>query len=587
MFFDDNLHLLFINLLSTRCLPGTPRARTEGKGTTSDTRTSSRRTGTHEHSTTQPRSHKTTHKHTHTHKHTQTHTQERKSGADTLGAEEYPYFGFIPDQKANILPTGKATTWANKHCAENTATATYNADKTEVTVEISGSKCDILTVGDFYILLTVEGLRFVKIADLERSHKFTWKLAHPEKQAVQYDMATKGIRVFAFIHDEVQTTYDALATAELFLQPEIGRYPDKLAMETNVAFMTKYAKIQPEMTKRAQTDPLPVNTSLIDTGDFLGVVRLDGLDPMLGWAMGSTTGHTTIAMRDEKTHELSICESTVNSSYWKVNGVQCTKYEAWITEAKEAGYNVVWAPLDPARRAKLNVTAMWEFFRENEGYNYGYHTLLFGWIDTEQNNYPCLPPDYKTCLTWNIVELLFAVGHKIAPKLTDQIVVQAYNHRIGTKGLIPEEVYMYAETKLNMTLSHLPTIVEQDSWRYETTRYFKPAVGRSMVCCVFVCSMWKAGGLFGDTDMNCEELTNMDDYSLDIFNRQLTGENRPEVCKQADPTNQLCQLVGPYTLNLNHFNEGKMYKAMDTKCPSWIPGVGQNYWGKGKKDGTC
>eukprot|EP00754_Rhynchopus_humris_P028585 Rhum_TRINITY_DN15166_c4_g1::Rhum_TRINITY_DN15166_c4_g1_i9::g.141167::m.141167 len=73
-----------------------------------------------------------------------------------------------------------------------------------------GSKCDILTVGDFYILLTMEGLRFLKIADLWTLHKLTWKLA---------DVATKGMRVFAFIHDEVQTTYDALATAELFLRP--------------------------------------------------------------------------------------------------------------------------------------------------------------------------------------------------------------------------------------------------------------------------------------------------------------------------------------------------------------------------------
>lgn len=29
-----------------------------------------------------------------------------------------------------------------------------------------------------------------------------------------------------------------------------------------------------------------------------------------------------------------------------------------------------------------------------------------------------------------------------------------------------------------------------------------------MVCCVFVCHMWKAGGIFGDNGENCGEFTN-------------------------------------------------------------------------------
>ncbi len=35
--------------------------------------------------------------------------------------------------------------------------------------------------------------------------------------------------------------------------------------------------------------------------------RLDGLDPMIAWAMGAATGHTAVALwRDE---ELFVCES--------------------------------------------------------------------------------------------------------------------------------------------------------------------------------------------------------------------------------------------------------------------------------------
>ena len=33
-----------------------------------------------------------------------------------------------------------------------------------------------------------------------------------------------------------------------------------------------------------------LNESLINDGDFFGVIRLDGLDPTLAWAMGAHTG---------------------------------------------------------------------------------------------------------------------------------------------------------------------------------------------------------------------------------------------------------------------------------------------------------
>jgi hypothetical protein len=65
-------------------------------------------------------------------------------------------------------------------------------------------------------------------------------------------------------------------------------------------------------------------------------MRLDGLDPMLAWGMGSTTGHTLIAMRD-KTGQLVIAESTTNSSYWPTNGIQATPFPIWIKQAQAAG----------------------------------------------------------------------------------------------------------------------------------------------------------------------------------------------------------------------------------------------------------
>ena len=72
------------------------------------------------------------------------------------------------------------------------------------------------------------------------------------------------------------------------------------------------------MKPRNITD-VNVDESLIHSGDFFGILRLDGLDPMIAWGMGSMTGHTTIAHRIDGV--LHVCESQIKSSYWDTNGI--------------------------------------------------------------------------------------------------------------------------------------------------------------------------------------------------------------------------------------------------------------------------
>lgn len=47
-------------------------------------------------------------------------------------------------------------------------------------------------------------------------------------------------------------------------------------------------------------------------------------------------------------------------------------------------------PLHPDLRAKFDETAAWEYAKSMEGKPYGYHTMIFSWIDTVIDNYP--PP---------------------------------------------------------------------------------------------------------------------------------------------------------------------------------------------------
>ena len=50
-----------------------------------------------------------------------------------------------------------------------------------------------------------------------------------------------------------------------------------------------------------------LNESDIHSGDFFGVIRLDGLDPMLAFGMGSHTGHTALALWEDIGMRAGVC----------------------------------------------------------------------------------------------------------------------------------------------------------------------------------------------------------------------------------------------------------------------------------------
>ena len=56
-----------------------------------------------------------------------------------------------------------------------------------------------------------------------------------------------------------------------------------------------------EMPKRPEGVPeiLPIDKNLVQNGDTFDIMRLDGLDPMIAFAMGAATGHTAIALWKE------------------------------------------------------------------------------------------------------------------------------------------------------------------------------------------------------------------------------------------------------------------------------------------------
>lgn len=65
--------------------------------------------------------------------------------------------------------------------------------------------------------------------------------------------------------------------------------------------------------------------------------------------------------------------------------------EWWDLSLKDSSNpQIALLPLHPDVRAKFNNTAAWEYARSMSGKPYGYHNMIFSWIDTITDNYP--PP---------------------------------------------------------------------------------------------------------------------------------------------------------------------------------------------------
>lgn len=478
-------------------------------------------------------------------------------------SKEYPYWRCFPTYIETAIPNGPEVQWSAPCFADSRAKLTTNTNGT-YTLTLNLSKPTSLLCSDFYLFGTMEGLKLESFF-FQGTQEITWTPAKTARPAQLYDVAHRGIRIFRFIEDDLTLAADLLDTALLF-EPMATKKPSDEAAARNLDFLTKYAQ-KFKMPKRA-IQSVPIDESLIHSGDFIGVIRLDGLDPMLAWAMGAATGHTTIAMRVGG--ELYIMESTTNGAYWPTNGIQKTPYKQWIVQAREAGYNLVWAPLTVEQRNRFNVSAAYEYFTSVEGVDYGYYNMLMAWIDTLKDNYPCVAPHYDMCLTQQHIELLLGVLDEIAPQIGDMLFGQAFNHRVGTHGLRLPEVLQIANEQGMTNLAELAPIVEDDEWLYDIKRYNDTVKAPSMVCCVFVCHMWKSGGLFDDVDreINCGEFTNADDYMMSILD---TKFERPQQCVNADPENPLCQLEGEYSLNLLGHGSRDQSPHMAEKCPSMAP----------------
>jgi hypothetical protein len=473
---------------------------------------------------------------------------------------EYSYYNFMPQPVTTFYPISKAALTYSTPCFKSNTVNNILISQNTITFDLVISQpLTTETCMDFYLFGTLETAQFHHLG--EGSHNITWPIGTLDS-ALQWDLNTNGIRIFRFAEDP-DTTFWSLAQTVLLFEPEIiGPETGYEFAKMNVEFIRSYANFS--FPERPGAPQINLNASQIQSGDFVGVTRMDGLDPMIIWGMGGTTGHTTVALWFPD--GLYICESQVNSTYWPTNHIQRTPFDTWVQLARKADYNFVHVPLNAQASAMFNETAAQNLFYELEGTPYGYHNFLFGWVDTPNDNFPCVAPDYTNCLTLPAVYVVAGLVDRISKPIADEMYNQALTHRVnqpwGTFNTTAQ-IVQYAYETLNLDFGELISLPEQDSWDYTD--------GKSMVCDVFVCSIWKAAGLFGDLadEIQCTELTPRDVYSMNFFDTN--PANRPDVCKKTDPKLPYCQLGGKYELQLPGYGTIQPYANMEENCPGIPP----------------
>ena len=313
-------------------------------------------------------------------------------------------------------------------------------------------------------------------------------------------MMERGPRIFLYPMSPEEVTLNLAATLALF-EPCLTEGVGDAFADLNREFLSAFSGI--EMNARSEEAPeiLEVPAEMIKNGDTFNIMRLDGLDPMIAWAMGAATGHTAVAMwKDEQLH---ICESNALSPYWPVNGVQCNPYLDWLEYGRKAGYNTVLVPLDQAKSDALNMTAAWQFVESMLGVDYGYEVVLTGLLDTLYDNMPCAGSGQTMCLEPEHLEFLFSYIERVS-KAAARVAKPAVMQRAGVIFDRPIIEAFYQAHLDGMEPTQLPLIPEKDGWIYETTRFGEPEQSPVMICNVFVCNVWKAAGLFAGIDDQIE-----------------------------------------------------------------------------------
>ncbi|KAH7544378.1 hypothetical protein JRO89_XS15G0156900 [Xanthoceras sorbifolium] len=385
---------------------------------------------------------------------------------------------------------------------------------------------------------------------LAREHTLEFK--EWEGKAEYEYVKNKGVSIFLMQAGMLGTLQALWDVFPLFTNTGWGE-------NSNIGFLKKHMAASFE--QRPQPWVTNISVEDINSGDFLAISKIrgrwGGFETLEKWVSGAYAGHTAVCLKDsegklwvgESGHENDKGEDIIAVLPWD---------EWWDFELNKDDSNphIALLPLHPDIRAKFNETAAWEYALSMAGKPYGYHNMIFSWIDTIDGNYP--PP-----LDAHLVASVMTVWSKMQPDYAANMWNEALNKRLGTKDLDLPDILVETE-KRGLSFDELLTIPEQDDWLYND--------GKSTSCIAFILEMYKEAGLFDPiaSSIQVTEFTIKDAYSLKFFENN--SSRLPKWCNDGDTVKlPYCQIKGKYRMELPGFNTLDPYPHMNERCPSLPP----------------
>ncbi|XP_009599364.1 uncharacterized protein LOC107796119 [Nicotiana tabacum] len=417
------------------------------------------------------------------------------------------------------------------------------------TVHIKVSNAHSYTCMDLYILATPYRVTWDYYV-LSREH--TLEIKEWESQAELEYVKRKGVSIFLMQAGMLGTLSALWDVFPLFTNTGWGE-------NSNIGFLKKH--MGASFDQRPQPWVSNLTTEDIHSGDFLAISKIrgrwGGFETLEKWVTGAYAGHSAVCLRDAE-GKLWVGESG-NENDKGEDIIAILPWEEWwefeLTK-DDSNPHIALLPLHPDLRAKFNETAAWEYARSMVGKPYGFHNLIFSWIDTLDGNYP-------SPLDAHLVASVMTVWNQLQPAYAANMWNEALNKRLGTQGLDLPDILVEVE-KRGSSFAKLLTIPEQDDWVYTD--------GKSTSCVAFILEMYKEAGLFGPFagSIQVTEFTIKDAYSLKFFEDD--PNQLPKWCN-ADDTVKLpfCQIRGKYRMELPGYNTMDIYPHMNEKCPSMPP----------------
>lgn len=277
------------------------------------------------------------------------------------------------------------------------------------------------------LFLTTGTIHHIEYLFLPQLHTLEFlNLKHDEIE----DIRVNGFLVYMFCHGVTDSFVSIFNTLKLFAGgfgsdprwPIIGSHVPAYMEKANLKFLEHAMNWKMEPRK---VNKVWLTEEEIHDGDFIAIVRLDGLDEIIMWGTGSHSGHSVVVLTLDG--EKYVVESQ-DGWYWPKLNIQRTPWKKWMEYAENADFNAVLLPLKDEYRAKFNQSAAESWFKWMEGYPYGYHNMLYSWIDTPEDNWPSL-------LAPKLIPPLLDIFSKIIPDEVDSLFLEGMNLRLSTRGL--------------------------------------------------------------------------------------------------------------------------------------------------------